>query len=116
MGNECEETSFKYLGIHIEDHLTWKYYIVHVNTKVLRSLFSIKQVENFLPRDSMRTLYFASVHFHYIYGIVTWGNASKAALHHPIVLQKRALRIINNINYNGHTDPLFKASRLVKID
>ena len=79
-------------------------------TQVSRSLLFSKQVKNFLPRDSMQTLYFASVHSHYIYGILALGNATKTALHHSIVLQKWALRIINNANYNGHTYPLFKAS------
>jgi len=44
------------------------------------------------------------------------GNASKTALHCSIVHQKRALRIINNANYNGHTDPLFKTSRILKLN
>jgi hypothetical protein len=48
--------------------------------------------------------------------MIAWGNASKSALHRSIVLQKRALRIINNANYNGHTDPLFKASRILKLN
>jgi len=107
IGKDCEEKSANFLGIHIDEHLTWKYHIAHVNTKVSRSLFFIKQVKNFLPSESMRTLYFALVHSHFSYGILAWGNANKTVLHRSIVLQKRALRIINNANYNGHTDPLF---------
>ena len=64
----------------------------------------------------MRTLYFALVHSHFTYGILAWGNANKTVLHRSIVLQKRALRIINNANYNGHTDPLFKTSRILKLN
>jgi hypothetical protein len=116
IGNDCDEKAAKFLGIHIDEHLTWKYHIAHVNTKVSRTLFFIKQVKNILPRDSMRTLYFALVHSHFTYGLLAWGNASKAALHRSIILQKRALRIINNANYNGHTDPLFKASRVLKLN
>jgi hypothetical protein len=116
IGNDCDEKAAKFLGIHIDEHLTWKYHIAHVNTKVSRTLFFIKQVKNILPRNSMRTLYFALVHSHFTYGLLAWGNASKAALHRSIILQKRALRIINNANYNGHTDPLFKASRVLKLN
>ena len=116
IGNDCDEKAAKFLGIHIDEHLTWKYHIAHVNSKVARSLFFIKQVKNFLPSDSMRTLYFALVHSHYSYGLIAWGNACSTALHRSIILQKRALRIINNANYNGHTDPLFKASRILKLN
>ena len=65
--------------------------------------FFIKQVKNFLPRDSMRMLYFSLVHSHYTYGILAWANASKTALHCSIVFQKWALHIINTANNNGHT-------------
>ena len=44
----------------------------------------------------MRTVYFALVHFHYSYRLLTWGNASKSALQRSIILQKRAVRVINN--------------------
>ena len=33
----------------------------------------------------------------------------------PLFLQKRAIRIINNAKFNGHTDPLFKSGRILKI-
>ena len=36
---DCEEKSAKCLGIHIDEHLKWKYHISHVNTKTSRSLF-----------------------------------------------------------------------------
>jgi len=64
----------------------------------------------------MRTLYFALVYSHYTYGILAWGNGSKTALHRSIVHQKRALRIIYSANYNGHTDHLFKTSRILKLN
>jgi len=116
IGNDCDEKAAKFLGIFIDEHLTWKYHIAHVNSKVSRSLFFIKQLKNILPRDSMRTLYFALVNSYFSYGILLWGNASKAALHRSMILQKRALRIINNVSYNGHSDPLFKANRILKLN
>jgi len=77
-----------------------------------KSLIFINQVKNFLPRNSMRKLYFALVHSHYTYGLYPRGNT----LYRSIVLQKRALRIINNANYNGHTDPRFKTSRILRLN
>ena len=31
------------------------------------------------------------------------------------MLQKRAIRVINRKQYNSHTDPLFKASKILKL-
>ena len=35
--------------------------------------------------------------------------------HRSFMMQKRAIRIINNAPYNGHTEPLFKKSRILKL-
>jgi len=40
---------------------------------------------------------------------------NKSILHHTIILQKRALRIIHNAKFNSHTDPLFRYSRTLKL-
>ena len=116
IGNDCDEKAAKFLGLYIDEHLTWKHHIAHVNTKVSKILFVIKQVKNILPKDNLRTLYFALVHSHYSYGLLTWGNPSKSALQRSIILQKRAVRVINNARYNSHTDPLFKASGILKLN
>ena len=47
------------------------------------------------------------------YGIHAWGNASSIAK--LFVLQKRAIRIINNKKYRTHTEPLFKSENILKI-
>jgi hypothetical protein len=116
IGHDCEEKAAKFLGIIIDEYLTWKYHIAHVNNKVSRSLFAIKQVKHFLPKSSLRTLYFSMIHSHFSYGLLAWGNANKSALHRSIILQKRALRTINNAKYNSHTDPLFKSSNILKLN
>ena len=78
-------------------------------------LISIKQVKHVLPIQCLRTLYYSLIHSHISYGIVTWGSASQSALRHSILLQKRAIRIINNASFNSHTEPLFRSSKIMKI-
>ena len=70
IGNDCNEQSTKFLGMHIDENLTWKKHISEVTKKVSRALFSIKQVKHVLPLDSLRTLYFALIHQHLCYGIL----------------------------------------------
>ena len=40
---------------YIDEHLTWKHHIVHVNTQVSIILFFITQIKYILPKDRMRT-------------------------------------------------------------
>ena len=95
--------------------MTWKHHINHVNKKISRALFIIKQVKNLLPLDCLRTLYFALIHPHLSYGITACGNASLAILKRTNILQKRAIRTICRAKYNSHTEPLFKQLNILKL-
>ena len=113
IGHDCEEKAAKFLGIFIDEYLTWQYHVSHANSKVARSLFAIKQVEHFLPKNSMKILYHALIHSHFSYGLLVWGNASKSIIHSSKIL---AMRIISNAKYNSHTDPLFKSCGILKLE
>ena len=77
IGNDCNEQSTKFLGMHIDEYLTWKKHISEVTKKVSRALFSIKQVKHVLPLDSLRTLYYALIHPHLCYGITPWAMQTR---------------------------------------
>ena len=110
IGNDCEEKSVKFLGIFIDENLSWKYHIAHVNKRISSALFSIKQVKNIVP-----TLYFSLVHSHICYGILAWGICKVKTLHCSALFLKRAFRTINNAKFNSHTESLFKATSIMKI-
>ena len=107
------DESIKFLGLHLDEHLTWKNHIAAITSKISKSLFAINRVKYLLPHYALKTLYFSLVQSHIQYGIQAWGNASNISK--ITVLQKRAIRIINQINYRGHTDPLFKSERILKL-
>lgn len=112
IGNDCPLKSCKFLGIHIDENLTWKYHINQVKKNVSGALFSLKQVKRALPSDCLKTLYYSLIHSHFTYGIIAWGNSNLKSL---VPLQKRAIRAIYNAPYNSHTDPRFKSSGILKI-
>ena len=51
IGNDCEEKSTKFLGMHIAENLTWKYHVNELKNKVARALFSIKQVKMYYHQN-----------------------------------------------------------------
>ena len=65
VGKNCKESSTKFLGIYIDEFLTWKTHIAHLNSKLSRAIFALKQLKYTLPTDTMRTLYFALIHPHW---------------------------------------------------
>ena len=100
IGYDCAEPATKFLGLFIEDSLSWKCHMADVNSKISRTIFTINQVKHFLPYVSMKILYFSLVYPHILYGILAWGNANVATLQKTFVLQKKelcALCIMPNI-------------------
>ena len=77
IGQNCVDTSVKFLEINIDEHLTWNNHIQQVNCKILKAMFAIKQVTHLLPGSVLRKLYFALDHPHLNYGILSWGNAGQ---------------------------------------
>ena len=116
IGSDTNEKYTQFLGIGIDDSLSWKHHIARVNQKVSRALFSIKQLKHIIPYSCLKNLYHALIQPHLSYGISLWGNANRSLLHHTIILQKRAIRTIHNAHYNSHTEPLFKKSKILKFD
>ena len=45
IGNDCHKTYSKFLGMYLDENLTWKTHMNEINKKVSRALFSIKQVK-----------------------------------------------------------------------
>ena len=110
-----QATHCKFLGITIDESLSWKQQVSSINSKISRALFAIKQLKFSLPKESLLTLYFSLLHPYLTYGILAWGNASTNILRKTETLHKRALRTVHNKSYNSHTDPLFKQSGILRV-
>ena len=74
-----------------------------------------ERTKNILQKDCLIALCFLLVYCHIYYGILTRGNSNVKILHRTVLLQKRAIRTINNAKFNSHIDPLFKATSIMKI-
>ena len=65
----------------------------------------------------MRMLYYSLFHSHLAYGLLLWGPNMKAEPFNKLFLkQKKMIRIVHNAKYNAHTDPLFKQSKIPKLN
>jgi len=114
IGNNCNDKSFKFLGVHLDENLTWNCHISHIHNKISQSLFVINRVKNFLPITALHNLYHSLIHSHINYGLQLWGNSLH--INKITILQKRAIRTICLKTYRSHTEPLFKASNILKVE
>ena len=104
----------KFLGVIIDEKITWKQHIKYVQSKLSRSISVLGKSKHILDYKSLRILYCSMVLPYLNYCSEVWGNTYKSSLHSLILLQKRAIRIINNAGYRDHTNMLFLNSNVLK--
>ena len=88
-------TSAKYLGITIDNKLSFKQHIIHLENRVARSVGIIAKVSYYLPFNTPITLYHALVHSQLFYALPIWASTYKTYLNKLEKLQKQSFK--NNL-------------------
>ena len=91
-----QSTSIKYLGVLIDEHLTWKDHITVIENKVSKNVGFLHRAKSVLDSTALKNLYFSFIHSYLNYGNIVWASASTAKLKKLASNQKQALRILNN--------------------
>ena len=102
----------KYLGVIIDNHLTWKY---HVASKISRNIGIIARLRHFTPFSTLQHVYRSLIFPYLSYGVVAWGLAAQSHLEKNLVLQKRAVRLMNFAQSRTHAIPYFISSNIMSI-
>lgn len=104
-----------FLGVYIDNALTWSTHIAHVAGKISKSVGILKKASRVLTKDTLLSLYKSLILPYLHYCNLIWGNASNVHLQRLVVLQKRAIRIINRIGPRDHTSPYFAQDNLLTV-
>ena len=104
---ECTEEFIKYLGMPIDNNLTWKHHIGHITIKISPTIGLISTLRHLVPKHTLINIYRSLGAPYLSYGLIVWGQARKSYLDKLLKLQKRALRFIYFSDRNQHAIPLF---------
>jgi len=102
-----EDKTYKYLGILLDEHLTFDYHINYLCKKLAKSLYFIAKVKNTLPKKALLCLYYSLFHSNLLYGLNVFSCTSAKNIDKLCKLQKRAVRLINLAKNNSPTGNLF---------
>ena len=80
----------KYLGVWIDENLSWKQHISHVSLKLSRSIGLLYKLKRNLTQNTLRMLYFAFFQPYIDYCLSSWGCASANNLKIISTLQKKS--------------------------
>ena len=70
--------------------------------KVAKSI-GLLQKQNRFPPETIKTLYTSPIHPYLSYGIEAWHGTYQNYASKIFVLQKKAIRAVNNLAYNEHS-------------
>ena len=101
-------TSTKYLGIIIDEQMTWKEHIELVCTKLRRLTSMFYKVRKKIPTVALRQLYFAFAYSAIQYGVEIYANTKKTFLNELNVLNNRILRILQFKNRRTKVSEMFR--------
>ena len=108
------EPIFQFLGVIIDNKLTWKEHIMYISGKISRGMGIIIKSRKFIYKQTLLNLYYSFIYPYFIYCNQVWGNTYKTYLQKLTLLQKIIIKIIAGVHPLTHTGPLFMQFNILK--
>ena len=109
------KTYVKYLGLLLDDNLSWKPHIDYISTKISKGIGIIARLRHLVPFSTLLNIYRSLIEPYISYGLVAWGQAVNTHLNKIVTLQKRVVRLMHFSDYKAHSAPLFVNSGILPI-
>ena len=136
--NIKQVASTKFLGVIIDEDLSWIPHVEYLNKKLKSCCGAIKRIMNYIPDSQFVNIYHSLFESHLSYCISVWGGASPVEIEKLFITQKYCMRILfgkqpywfitdtcqralsfneqMNRDYSKeHTKPLFKSNDILTV-
>ena len=104
----------KFLGVHIDDKITFSDHITKLCSKISRGIGMLRRLKYSVPNDVIKQLYFAFIHSHYTYAINSYQSAYQNQTHKLKNLINKALKLI--LNTSSSSDLHLKENSIMNFD
>ena len=106
----------KYLGVYIDQNLSWSEHIQKVIKKIASGIGALKRVRSFVPIAIQRLIFNSLIQPHFDYCFVVWDKCKKTLTDKLQKLQNRAARILTYSPYDASADPLIESLGWKKLE
>jgi hypothetical protein len=103
----------KFLGLTIDDTLSWKQHIEQVLNKMCTACYALRNLKHIVPIDTLGVIYFAHIRSIINYGTIFWGSSSYT--NKVFILQKKIIRIITNTRPRDSCREAFKSMEILTL-
>ena len=84
----------KYLGVMIDESLSWKYHISYICSRVSRNIGIISKLRHYLSIHQLKQIYYNLIYPYLSYAVIAWGSAYKTHLQKLQTKQNTVLRLM----------------------
>ena len=114
MNNQItSSTNTKFLGLTIEEMLSWKCHINQILSRLSSACYAIRVIAPLMTEDILRMIYHAYVHSIIKYGILFGGNSPHST--RVFMMQKRIIRIMTKSRGKDSCRQLFKRLEILPL-
>lgn len=92
-----QETTFKYLGLHVNAQLNWNNHIDRVCKKISPFIYVLYKFNSTISKNILYQIYFAHIHSRLIYMNCIWSTAAAYKINNLRVLQNKAIKAIHRL-------------------
>jgi len=103
----------KFLGLTLDRCLNWEAHIADLNGKLSKSIYAIRSIKQILGMDAAMKVYFAYFQSILQYGLEFWGSSAETAS--TLIVQKRALRVLCNLDFRESCRPSFSDLKIFTV-
>ena len=108
-------SSTKFLGVLIDENLTWKSHIALVSNKIGKNIGVIRRIRHLVARKILINLYYTMIYPYISYCNMVWASNYKTNLNCIFLLQKRFIKMITFSSKFTSSSPLFQSLRILPI-
>ena len=106
-----EVTETRYLGVILDNKLTWLPHIAYLENKLKVAIGTIKRIRQHIPSKSIKSIYHSLFESHLLYCISVWGGIPKSHQQKLFRLQKKSIRLLFGesrayLNYNENSETI----------
>ena len=101
------ESSIKFLGVWVDENLTWRDHNHTVENKIAKNIGLLYQGKHYLSDNCLKQIYFAYINAYLNYANIAWASTHKTKLKKVQSKRKHPLRIIFNQSKTSPPGHLF---------
>lgn len=113
--NILEQTSARFLGVTLDKNLTWNEHVDNICKKMSTGVYAVRRIKWTSNIEAAKIAYYALVDSHMRYGIEAWGGSSAGNLNRVLVTQKKAIRILADLNQGESCKQAFKTHGILTV-